>query len=72
MQLTYRGQAYSTSNNQIETVATEYIARFRRQSYMLCRPVKTVNSQLGIRKISRFCLWCLVRNPLHISKSKIY
>ena len=50
MQLTYRGQSYSTSHNQIETIATEHTARFRGHSYLLRRPVKTVNSQLGIRK----------------------
>ena len=49
MQLIYRGQVYYTSNNQIETIPTEHTAHFLGQSYTPCRPVKTVNSQLGLR-----------------------
>ena len=50
MQLRFLGQAYSTSDNQVETVATEHTARFRGHSYTPRRPVKTSNPQLGLRK----------------------
>ncbi len=50
MQLIYRGQIYYTSNNQVETIPSEHTARFRGQSYNPHRPVKTSNSQLGLRK----------------------
>ncbi|MDJ0902309.1 MAG: hypothetical protein QNJ55_26250 [Xenococcus sp. MO_188.B8] len=46
MQLIYCVQAYSTSNNQIET----HNPRFLGQDYNSRRPVTTVNSQLGARK----------------------
>ena len=50
MQLTYRGQAYSTSNYQIETVASEHTAHFLGQSYIPHRPVQPFKSKLGVRK----------------------
>ena len=50
MQLRFLGQAYSSSNNQVETTASEHTAHFLGQSYTPRRPVKTVNSQLGLRK----------------------
>ncbi len=50
MQLRFLGQAYSTSDNQVETNATEHTARFLGQSYTPRRPVQTSNSQLGLRK----------------------
>ena len=50
MQLTYRGYAYYPNNNQFETIASEYTACFRGQSYTPRRPVQTSNSQLGLRK----------------------
>ena len=50
MQLTYRGQTYSSSDNQIKTIPTEHTAHFLGQSYTPRRPVKTSNSQLGLRK----------------------
>jgi len=50
MQLRFLGQAYSSSNNQVKTTASEHTARFLGQSYTTRRPVKTVNSQLGLRK----------------------
>ena len=50
MQLTYRGQTYSSSDNQIQTIPTEYTAHFLGQSYTPRRPVQTSNSQLGLRK----------------------
>ena len=50
MQLTYRGQVYYTSNNQVETTLSEHTAHFLGQSYTPRRPVKTSNSQLGLRK----------------------
>ncbi len=50
MQLRFLGQAYFSSNNQVETTATEHTARFRGHSYTPRRPVKTSNPQLGLRK----------------------
>ncbi|MEM9276495.1 MAG: DUF4278 domain-containing protein [Cyanobacteria bacterium P01_F01_bin.143] len=50
MQLRFLGQAYSTENNQVETTAAEHTAHFLGQSYTPRRPVKTSNSQLGLRK----------------------
>ncbi len=50
MQLRFLGQAYSTSDYQIETIPSQHTARFRGQSYTPHRPVKTTNSQLGLRK----------------------
>ena len=58
MQLRFLGQAYSTSDNQVETTASEHTARFLGQSYTTRRPVKTSNSQLGRSKISRCRLRC--------------
>ena len=50
MQLHFLGQSYSTSNNQVETTASEHTARFLGQNYTPRRPVKTSSSQLGLRK----------------------
>ena len=50
MQLTYRGQTYSSSDNQIKTIPTEHTARFLGQSYTPHRPVQPFKSQLGDRK----------------------
>ena len=50
MKLHFLGQAYSTSNNQIETIPSEHTARFLGQSYTPRRPIQTVNSRSGIRK----------------------
>ncbi len=50
MQLRFLGQAYSTSDNQVKTNASENTARFLGQSYTPRRPVKTSNPQLGLRK----------------------
>ena len=50
MQLRFLGQAYSTENNQIRTIATEQTARFLGQSYKPRRSVQSFNSQLGLRK----------------------
>ena len=50
MKLRFLGEAYSTNNNQVETIASEHTAHFLGQSYTPRRPVKTVNSQLGTRK----------------------
>ena len=50
MQLRFLGKTYSTSNNQVKTVASENTAHFLGQSYTPRRPVQTSNSQLGLRK----------------------
>ena len=50
MKLRFLGQAYSTSNNSVETIPSEHTARFLGRTYTLRRPVQTVNSPSGIRK----------------------
>jgi Domain of unknown function (DUF4278) len=50
MKLRFLGQAYSTSNNSVETIPSEDTARFLGRTYTLRRPVQTVNSFSGIRK----------------------
>ncbi len=50
MKLRFLGQTYYASNNQVETVASEYTARFLGKSYTPRCPVQTINSPLGIRK----------------------
>ncbi len=50
MQLRFLGKTYSTSNNQVKTVASENTAHFLGQSYTPRRPVQTSNSQLGLKK----------------------
>ncbi len=50
MQLRFLGQAYSSSNNQVETIPSEHTARFLGQSYLTRRPVQPFKSKLGLRK----------------------
>ena len=50
MKLRFLGQAYSTSHNQVKTVASEQTACFLGQSYIPHRPVQPFNSKLGFRK----------------------
>ncbi len=50
MQLTYRGQTYSSYDHQIQTIPTEHTARFLGQSYTPRRPVQPFKSQIGLRK----------------------
>ncbi len=50
MKLHFLGQAYSASDNQIDTLPSEYTARFRGQNYIPRRPVPAAQSPLGIRK----------------------
>ena len=50
MKLRFLGQAYSTSNNQIETIPSEHTARFLGQSYTPRRPIQTVNSRSEVKK----------------------
>lgn len=49
MKLHFLGQAYTTSNNQIETEVLPQTGRFLGQIYSLRRPVKTAKSQLGLK-----------------------
>lgn len=49
MKLHFLGQAYTTSNNPIETEILPQTGRFLGQSYSLRRPVKTVKPQLGLK-----------------------
>jgi hypothetical protein len=50
MKLQFLGQAYSTSNDRVETIPSEYTARFLGRTYTPRRPVQTVNSPSGVRK----------------------
>ena len=50
MKLHFLGQAYSTSDNQIDTLPSKHTARFLGQNYIPRRPISVAQSQLGIRK----------------------
>ena len=50
MELRFLGQSYTASSNQIETEPSEQTGRFLGRKYTISRPVKTTNSQLGLRK----------------------
>jgi hypothetical protein len=50
MKLRFLGQAYSTSNNQIETIASKDTACFRGKTYTPSRPIPTVNSPSSTKK----------------------
>ena len=50
MQLRFLGQAYSTANNSVETVASEQTARFLGRRYNTRLPIQNPTSQLGVRK----------------------
>ena len=50
MQLRFLGQSYTTSSNQVETEITNQTGSFLGRKYPLHRPVKTTNSQLGLKK----------------------
>ncbi|ELS04886.1 hypothetical protein Xen7305DRAFT_00046220 [Xenococcus sp. PCC 7305] len=50
MKLRFLGQAYSASDNQVETVATTHTAHFLGQIYTPRRPVQPFQSKLGLRK----------------------
>lgn len=50
MKLRFLGQTYNTYNHQIDTEILTETGRFLGQNYSIRRPVKTVKSQLGLRK----------------------
>ena len=50
MQLTYRGQVYSTFKEQVQTTSSESTARFLGQTYIPCCPTQPFKSRLGVRK----------------------
>lgn len=50
MKLRFLGQAYSASNHQVESIASDYTARFLGQRYTIRRPIQTFKPQLGIKK----------------------
>ncbi len=58
MKLQFLGQAYSTSNNSVETIPSEHTARFLGRTYTLRRAVQTVNSPSGISKKYRGVAYC--------------
>ena len=50
MKLRFLGQAYTTSDNSVETIASEHTASFLGRTYTLRRPVRPINSASGISK----------------------
>lgn len=50
MKLRFLGQAYSATNNCLETTPSEYTARFLGQSYTPHRPLANLNARLGLIK----------------------
>ena len=50
MKLRYRGITYSNQNAQVETIASDGVARFLGQTYSLRRPVQKFKRQIGLRK----------------------
>ncbi|MGK7950471.1 MAG: DUF4278 domain-containing protein [Xenococcaceae cyanobacterium] len=50
MKLRFLGQAYSASNHQVETIASDCNACFLGQRYTIRRPIQTLKPQLGIKK----------------------
>lgn len=50
MKLHFLGQTYTTSNDRVETIPSDYTARFLGKPYHLRRPIETFKSPLGIRK----------------------
>ncbi len=48
MKLRFLGQAYSTSNNQMETVESKYTVPFLGKSYTLHRPIRTFMLARGL------------------------
>lgn len=50
MKLRFLGQTYSAFHDRIDTLPSEYTARFLGQNYIPRRPVSVAQSQLGIRK----------------------
>ena len=50
MKLRFLGQAYSASNERVETIASDCNARFLGQNYTIRRPIQTFKPQLGIKK----------------------
>ena len=50
MKLRFLGQAYSATNNSVETIASEHTARFLGRTYTLRRPVRPINCASGISK----------------------
>ncbi len=50
MQLRFLGQAYSASKFHIETIPSEYTARFLGQTYLPHYPLSTVNAKAAILK----------------------
>ena len=50
MKLRFLGQSYYTSDNQVETFASESTAHFLGQRYTIRRPIKTLTLNLVGRK----------------------
>ena len=50
MKLRFLGQVYSNDNERVETISSDYTARFLGQAYTIRRPIQTFKPQLGIKK----------------------
>ena len=50
MKLRFLGQAYTTFDNSVETIPSEYTARFLGRTYTVRRPVRANNSVSSISK----------------------
>ena len=50
MQLRFMGQTYTTSNNRVQTVASEQTATFKGQKYQIRVPVQTAKYQLNLQE----------------------
>ncbi|MDJ0902281.1 MAG: DUF4278 domain-containing protein [Xenococcus sp. MO_188.B8] len=58
MQLRYRGITYSNQNTQVETVASDGVAKFLGQTYSLRHPVQRFKPHLGLRKYRGIAYGC--------------
>ena len=50
MKLRFLGQAYSATNNSVETMPSEHTARFLGRTYTVRRPIQVANSDSGAKK----------------------
>ena len=50
MKLRFLGQAYSATNNSVDTIPSEYTARFLGRTYVVRRSIDTINPASGISK----------------------
>ena len=58
MKLRYRGITYSNQNAQVETVASDGVAKFLGQTYSLRHLVQSFKPQIGLRKYRGIAYGC--------------